>query len=174
VPLIIRSPTSVANARGRVVDTFTEHVDLMPTILDTIGVPIPVQCDGRSLRPALEGDIPEKWRDDVRWEFDFRAVADPAIDARFGCSIDELGFSVVRTSEAKYVHFAALPPLYYDLAADPQELDNRAADPASAPLMLGLAQRMLDWRMAFNRRDLTGMALTRNGPIEADRQRRIV
>lgn len=174
VPLIIRSPDTSAQARGKVVETFTEHVDLMPTVLDAVGVPIPVQCDGRSLRPLLQGDRPAKWRDDVRWEFDFRVVSDPSIDARFGCSIDELGFAVVRTREAKYVHFAALPPLYFDLAADPYELENRAADPASAAPMLELAQRMLDWRIAFNRRDLTGTALTRNGPIEADRERRIV
>ena len=110
----------------------------------------------------------------MRWEFDFRDVADPAIEVRFGCSIDELSFAVVRTDREKYVHFAALPPLYYNLAEDPRELDNRASDPASAPGMLTLAQRMLDWRVAFNRRELTGIALTRNGPVHTTRQRRIV
>ncbi|MEQ1768220.1 MAG: alkaline phosphatase family protein [Devosia sp.] len=174
VPLIIRSPATPAAARGGVVDSFTEHVDLMPTILNAIGVPVPLQCDGRSLSSFLAGEFPSLWRDDVRWEYDFRAVADPAIDARFGCSIDELSFSVVRTDDAKYVHFASLPPLYYDLAADPHELDNRANDPASAQPMLSLAQRMLDWRIAFNRRELTGTTLTRDGPLEADRRRRIV
>jgi arylsulfatase A-like enzyme len=174
VPFIIRSPFASASTRGQVIEAFSEHVDIMPTVLDYVGAEIPVQCDGRSMRSFIEGDAPAKWRDDVRWEFDFRVVGNDAIDARFGCSIDELNFAVVRTEREKYVQFAALPPLYYDLADDPHELDNRATDPDAAPQMLALTQRMLDWRLSFNRRDLTGIALTGDGPFSAARQRRIV
>ena len=46
VPLLIRHPDGV---RGRRVDAFTEHVDLMPTILDALGLEMPRQCDGHSL-----------------------------------------------------------------------------------------------------------------------------
>ncbi|MBX3704966.1 MAG: hypothetical protein KF822_14425, partial [Steroidobacteraceae bacterium] len=142
--------------------------------LDLVGAEIPIQCDGRSLRTFLDGSAPERWRDDVRWEFDFRAVTNDAIDRQFGCSIDELSFAVLRTETEKYVHFAAMPPLYYDLEADPHELHNRAGDAAAAPAMLAMAQRMLDWRIAFNRRELTGVALTVDGPVAAARERRIV
>jgi hypothetical protein len=67
-----------------------------------------------------------------------------------------------------------MPPLYYDLSTDPHELNNLAGKPEHAAPMLALSQRMLNWRIAFNRRDLTGVARTLNGPVEADRQRRIV
>jgi arylsulfatase A-like enzyme len=174
VPFIVRAPELAASSRGRVVEAFGEHVDIMPTVLDLAGAEVPVQCDGRSLRPYLEGGTPAQWRDDVRWEFDFRAVTNDAIDRQFGCSIDELNFAVVRTEKEKYVHFGAMPPLYYDLATDPHELDDRAGDPSAAPRILAMAQRMLDWRLAFNRRELTGTALTVNGPVEAARGRRIV
>jgi len=33
----------------------------------------------------------------------------------------------------------------YDLAADPQELDNRYDDPACAEVRTALTERMLDW-----------------------------
>jgi arylsulfatase A-like enzyme len=174
VPFIVRSPTAPASARGRVVDAFSEHVDIMPTVLDHLDVEIPLQCDGRSVRPFLEGGTPSRWRDDVRWEYDFRSIRDEGVDRSFGLSIDELNLAVLRTEKGKYVHFSAMPPLYYDLAADPHELDNRAADPASAPRMLELARRMLTWRMVFNRRELTGIRVQKTGPLHADRSRRVL
>jgi arylsulfatase A-like enzyme len=171
VPLIVRSPAS--STRGRVVDALTEHVDIMPTVLECVGAEVPLQCDGRSLVHLLEGNTPSSWRDEVRWEFDFRAVGDVTVEARFGCSIDELNFAAVRTDTEKYIHFAAMPPLYYDMKADPNELDNRAGDPGSAPRQLALAQRMLNWRMAYNRRELTGIVWGQDGPVHAARERRI-
>src|SRR5262249_35976214 len=46
IPLIIRDPRASADrSRGRVVDRFTEAVDIMPTILDWLGLDIPAQCD---------------------------------------------------------------------------------------------------------------------------------
>lgn len=53
VPLFIRFP-AVAPV-GKVVDTPVFTGDLMPTILDLIGLPIPAGLDGMSLRPLLEG-----------------------------------------------------------------------------------------------------------------------
>ncbi len=50
IPLIVRDPRR-PKAHGTAVDSFTENVDIMPTMLDALGLDIPVQCDGRSLRP---------------------------------------------------------------------------------------------------------------------------
>ena len=49
---IVRDPHHV-EAHGTVVDAFTENVDLMPTVCDAIGVPVPAQCDGLPLTPFL-------------------------------------------------------------------------------------------------------------------------
>src|SRR5690606_7152228 len=63
IPLIIRDPRPEADrSRGRVVEAFTEAVDVMPTILEWLGLEPPPQCDGRSLLPFLEGGTPERWR----------------------------------------------------------------------------------------------------------------
>lgn len=174
VPCIIRSPLVTGGARGRVVEQFSEHVDIMPTVLDHIGVEVPLQCDGRSLRPFLEGGTPEKWRDAAHWELDFRNVNDDSVDRRFGISLDECCLSVTRTATEKYVHFAGLAPLYYDIAEDPAELRNLSGDPAHAAAERDMARRMLDWRIGFNRRELTGIRLQRGTQVHADRSRRIV
>lgn len=174
VPCIVRSPQASKAARGRVVDDFSEHVDIMPTVLDYIGAQIPLQCDGRSLREFAEGATPSAWRDEVHWEYDFRSITDDSVDKHFGLSIDELGLAVTRTTTRKYVHFSALPPLFYDVAADPSELVNLAGEPSQAEQILHMAQRMLSWRMAFNRRELTGIRLHKGQQIHAAAERRIL
>jgi arylsulfatase A-like enzyme len=54
----------------------------------------------------------------------------------------------MRTDNWKYVHFTGLPPVLYDLANDPDELHNVAAEPAYRTLLAGAAQQMLSWRIA--------------------------
>ncbi len=174
VPCIVRSPLIDSKARGRVVEHFSEHVDVMPTVLDHIDVDVPLQCDGRSLRPFLEGGTPSKWRDAAHWELDFRNINDESVEGRFGLSIDECCLSVVRTAAEKYVHFAGLPPLYYDLADDQAELSNLSGNPARAVGERDMARRMLDWRIAFNRREMTGIRVQKGTQTHADRSRRIV
>ncbi|MBN4046497.1 sulfatase-like hydrolase/transferase [bacterium AH-315-P15] len=78
VPLIIRDPRKEADAaRGTQIHSFTENVDLMPTLLAHAGLEIPVQCDGHALTHFLEqGTAPSHWRTEAHWEFDFRDPAD--------------------------------------------------------------------------------------------------
>jgi arylsulfatase A-like enzyme len=73
---------------------------------------------------------------------------------------------VLRTERHKYVHFAALPPLLFDLERDPEERVDRSRDPEYATVLLECAQRMLSWRMAHDDQTLTHMALTPDGVYE--------
>jgi len=82
----------------------------MPTLLDQIGIEIPRQCDGYSLRPFLRAEAPGRWRDEVRWELDFRDFCDDR-GQFLGQSPEQCGMSVIRGARYKYIHFAALPPL---------------------------------------------------------------
>ena len=45
IPLIIRDPTA-RETRGTQIDSFTENIDIMPTLLEWLDLPIPLQCDG--------------------------------------------------------------------------------------------------------------------------------
>ncbi|WP_119460073.1 alkaline phosphatase family protein [Rhodospirillaceae bacterium SYSU D60014] len=167
IPLIIRDPRKEADgSRGRVVEDFTEAVDVMPTILDWLGLEVPPHCDGRSLRPFLDGERPTDWRQEVHWEYDFRDPVNQRPETALGLASDQCTLNVIRDRRYKYVHFTALPPLLFDLESDPQELVNLAEDPAYAPVVLAFAQKMLSWRMCHDERTLTGLFLTKDGVVE--------
>jgi arylsulfatase A-like enzyme len=161
VPLIVKPP---GGGRGRLVDAFTEAVDVMPTILDLLGLPVPPQLDGVSLRPWLEGETASAWRQEAHWEYDFRDRHAPAAEAALGLDAEACALAVIRDRRYKYVHFAALPPLFYDLERDPHELDNRAGDATYRDLVLGYAQKMLSWRMRSEDRTLSHIILGPEGP----------
>ena len=173
IPLIIRVPSADRSAtRGRVVEDFTGSIDVMPTILARLGGVPPLQCDGRALTRFLQGERPANWPEQVFWELDFRDAASDRPERELGVALDDCSIAVIRDRRFKYVHFTALPPLLFDLAADPDETTNRAADPAYAPHALAMAQRMLSWRLGKAERTLTGIRLMRNGPVECPRARR--
>jgi arylsulfatase A-like enzyme len=161
IPLIVRDPRPGAARDGRV-RHFTENVDVMPTMLEAIGAPVPRQCDGASLAPFLAGQVPPAWRETAHWEFDFR---DDEAERALGLSPDQCALNVIRGERYKYVHFTSLPPLFFDLERDPGETTNLAADPAYAPLVLVHAQQLLSWRMNHDDRALTHVTLTEDGPV---------
>lgn len=163
VPLILRVPG--ARRRGNRVTAFTEHVDLYPTLLELIGATPGNVGDGRSLTPFLDGETPAGWRDEVHWEFDFRDVAGQATEAAFGLDSTRLNLAVVRTARWKYVHFASLPPLLFDLEADPANVHNLAGDPACAAARIEMAERLLAWRARHLDQSLALKELTPDGVI---------
>jgi arylsulfatase A-like enzyme len=177
VPLIVRDPRERFDAtRGRVVEVFTEHVDVLPTIAELIDAEVPLQCDGRPLTPWLEGDAPADWRTEVHSEFDFRDPDGQMFEGAFGLTLEECSLAVLRDDHGKYVHFSGhpkMPPIFFDLDIDPGQHVNRADDPAYAPKVLDYAQRMLAWRMRHAERTLTGMKLTEHkGLVERREPRR--
>ncbi|HEV2363726.1 MAG TPA: alkaline phosphatase family protein [Caulobacteraceae bacterium] len=167
IPLIIRDPRRAADAgRGRVVEAFTESVDVAPTMLSAIGVGVPRAFDGADLGLFLAGaPKPADWRSEAHFEFDFRDVEDMAAERELGLTLETCNLAAVVGERWKYVHFAGLPPLLFDLANDPGELNNLAADAACAPVALDEARKLLSWRLASEERTLTHMALTSKGLV---------
>jgi arylsulfatase A-like enzyme len=164
LPLVIRDPRREADvSRGTTVDAFTEAVDIMPTILGWLGLETPRSCDGRSLTPLLRGETPADWRGEVFFEHDFRTVKTQEVETALGISSDECSYAVIRDQRYKYVHFAALPPLLFDMAADPHEMNNLAGRPEMVTTVLHYAQKMLSWRLSHADRTLTNMQLTKEG-----------
>jgi arylsulfatase A-like enzyme len=159
IPLVIKDAGRTTRA-GAIEDAFTESVDVMPTILEALGGAAPRSSDGRSLLPLLEHMPPDSWRDMLFYEYDFRDVHYSKPETALGLSMDESALCVVQDARFKYVHFTALPPLFYDLAQDPHQFTNLADDPAYADLVKAYAQKALSKRMRHAERTLTHFRAT--------------
>jgi arylsulfatase A-like enzyme len=161
VPMIVRDPRAPSVAQGRQVTAYTEHVDVMPTVLDWLGVATPDQCDGRSMAPFVAGsDAVDGWRTEARWQWDFGDPAGHMAEDAFGLTTEQCNLDVLRDDRWKYVHFAGMAPLLFDLAEDPHQLVDRSTDPTCAAAMAECAQRLLSWRMRHTDRTLSSMHLT--------------
>jgi arylsulfatase A-like enzyme len=165
VPLIVVDPSAAADGtRGRVVDGFTESVDVLPTILDWLGLPVPHTCDGQSLLPGLRG-TGAATRDEVHFEFSLRGGFLAPQRRILDLDWRSCDLAVLRTRTHKYVHFQKLPPLLFDLRNDPYELRDRSRDPECRDAMLDLTRRMLDWRMRNAERELVNLSASPDGLV---------
>jgi arylsulfatase A-like enzyme/Tfp pilus assembly protein PilF len=108
VALIVRLPSG--DGAGRVVDRAVSHVDLLPTILDLVGLPAPENVQGRSLVPLIAGQ-------DVAWD---RPVYSESL-----YPLLHYGWAPLRALRADRFKFIDVPrPELYDLADDPGENRN--------------------------------------------------
>jgi arylsulfatase A-like enzyme/Tfp pilus assembly protein PilF len=113
IPLIMAGP----GIEPRVITDQVRIVDVMPTVLDLIGLEIPADVQGSTLRPALEGQ-----------PVDLLALAETWYP-RYHYGWSEL--TAVRDGQFKFI--AAPRRELYDLAKDPREEHNLAeADPVRA------------------------------------------
>ncbi len=123
VPLIIRPPSEFPY-RGTVVSHWVGTVDIVPTILDLLGIEIPDTVQGHSLRPFWTNDgQPSRWSD-----VHYAENLSPRLTHGWG----EL--RVLVEGSMKYIHGPT--PELYDLDTDPDELHDLARERP------GEAQRM--------------------------------
>ena len=105
-------------------------------------------------------------------ELDFRSGPYAGFDGEKALALepDECQLAILRGERWKYIHFAALPALLFDLQNDPWEMHDLSNDPAHRDTMLRMAQKMLSWRLKHQEHVLTNL---HNGPhgVE-DRSRR--
>jgi len=118
VPFIVRWPG--AGRPGLVSDAPVELIDLMPTWLEAAGVAVPDMLPGRSLRPLLAGQAPEKihWRE-ATFSEQYTPVDTPGAPR---------GQWALRTARYKLIERAGARSALYDLAEDPNEFRNRLDD----------------------------------------------
>jgi len=172
IPLIIRDPNPTADsARGSVIEAFTENVDIMPTILERIKRTVPTQCDGRSLLPFCQGKEPTNWRQEYHAEFDLRAPYSIKAPPPLGLEMKQCGVTIIRGTTYKYVHFATLPPLFFDLEKDPYEFIDLSTDSDYRGKVFEYAGKMLSWRMISEDSALTDLHLTNEGVVSGLRSK---
>lgn len=173
VALMIRMPSEVAAPAGRTESGLVSHIDMVPTILDLLGVPVPDQVQGESFAQNLtEGAALQ--RHEVFMEKTYHGDYDPVRAVRTE------SYKYIRSFEERPVlalpldlegsqtrlgmgddHLAPrAPEELYDLRSDPGEHVNVVDDPAYADTAQSLRRRLEEFMVA------TGDPLL-DGPIPA-------
>ncbi|GAA1050538.1 arylsulfatase [Arthrobacter russicus] len=116
IPLIISVPGATTGLRRHVADV-VELRDLMPTLLDAAGIPVPDSVDGKSLLPIVLDPVAGPVREYLHGEH-----------VLLGQSLQWL-----TDGRRKFVWLSGSGrEQFFDLEQDPQELSNLAADPDRA------------------------------------------
>jgi arylsulfatase A-like enzyme/Tfp pilus assembly protein PilF len=147
IPLIIASPA----IQPAVSDAAAAQADVLPTILELVGIPVPAPVDGLSLLPAIRG---EKWL--------ARPIYFEALDANVSRNWAPL--TGVISDHWKYID---LPDAeLYDLGADPGEQRNRMRDDRARAAALSR-------RLGEIRAPVSASAREQTAPIDADAAARL-
>ncbi len=151
VPLIVYDPDPAADAtRGSVEVRFAEGVDLTPTFLDALGVPIATErIEGTSLLPLTRARAPAGWREFVVSELDYGYRQARRV---LGRAPHECRAWMVRTDRWKYVHWQGFRPQLFDLVADPQEFEDLGSDVSHEAARREMRERLLAWFMRLKHR----------------------
>jgi arylsulfatase A-like enzyme len=122
VPMIVRYPPEVA--AGQVVSHLTQATDIMPTVLDYVGIQQPPGVQGESLRPLLRVDsVP--WRE---------VVFSEGVEVK-----------MIRDHHWKLIHYPGKRyGELYDLRADPLELHNLYDEPAYEKRRAAMMEALVD------------------------------
>ena len=146
VPLIVRLPRD--QGAGRRIAAPVQHIDLVPTMLDWLGLPAQSRLRGRSLRPLLAGaTIPEA------------GLYAEALYSRYHFGWSEL----YALTDARYSFIRAPREELYDVQRDPGERQNLALE--REPTRLAM-------RSAIDRL-IAGVRITAPGDVDADARERL-
>lgn len=149
---------------GRILPELVSNVDVLPTLLEAAGVPVPARVQGRSFLPLLQGKG-YRARDAVFAEKTFHSYYDP-----MRCTRTER-FKYIRNFEPSFLvevpgdvqqgaifrsdvgrYSTDRPSLVelYDLQADPLERDNLASEASLGEVERELEERLWRWMEETN------------------------
>lgn len=158
VPLLLKVPGLACE--GRVIENPVSHIDLVPTLLEAMGQPVPGHLEGFSWMPFLQGTgrlvednvfiewnghnngfgdligrtrILDIWKDGNRGEEIAAAFADPVR-------------TIVTPDGWKYNHSQLGEHELYNLTTDPYEQHNLYGNDGTRELVEGLYGKILDWQ----------------------------
>lgn len=151
-------------SRGEATDSLISQIDILPTLCELVGIPIPCHAWGVSLVPLLEKRV-KTVRSEVFSEVNYHAAYEP--------------MRCVRTDRYKLIHFyddhdfivlanidespskaflmdhglrdrRRCKTYLFDLYHDPMERENVAADAGYQEILLDMESRLLAWMVETN------------------------
>ncbi len=156
-PFLVRYPKAIKP--GSVSQDLVINQDFAPTLLELAGLPVskqPADIQGKSLVPIFNGTTEYKTRDAIYYRY-WLHMAHHDNPAHMG----------IRTATHKLIFFYGLPcgvdgahkeptaPYWelYDLAKDPQEMNNIAGDAGTEKLFQDLKSQLLELRKELDDTD---------------------
>jgi arylsulfatase A-like enzyme len=153
VPFLLRLP---GQKGGRRVSGPVSMIDVVPTLFDLLGLPIPPELQGLSLRAALEGGREEIDRPVfIEWNRGGppKPLATLPSFCEGMCTLQEAEDAeneelraVVTPDLFKYNWSATGHDELFDLNADPLELRNAAREPAHSARIAAMRERIRAWQ----------------------------
>lgn len=126
IPLVLRWPSRIP--KGRRIDALVSQVDIMPTILDYLGIQHQQAIQGTSLKDLIEGHICE-----VN-EFVFA-----------GASIGKC--AIIGNRSKMILNHRAGGKEFYDLSNDPREQNSIYQALESSPLVVSFERQWKEWSL---------------------------
>lgn len=145
-PLVISYPKRIAP--GTVCDELVQNIDYAPTFLALAGVEIPDEICGVPLTPLFEtGKAPAGWRDELYYHYyDYPAIH----NVRRHDGILTRNYKLIHFKDQGGGNKGEDLPIdsweFYDLKADPAEINNVYGDPRYAEVVADLKKRLADKR----------------------------
>ena len=129
IPMLVVYPGHIE--AGSTVNQLVTNADFAPTILSYVGLPVPPQMQGASMKPLFEEKAPQ-WRNAIFYEYWKELVH----------SIPTM--TALRTDRYKLITYPEIKDLdeLFDLEKDPHEMNNLALDPAYAALHASMKARL--------------------------------
>ncbi|MGZ8229935.1 MAG: sulfatase-like hydrolase/transferase [Burkholderiales bacterium] len=125
IPLIMTGPDV---PRGHACDTPVSLVDGFPTFIHALGAkhdPQDAGLPGHSLLDIAQGYVPRR-----------------TVLSEYHAAGALTGSYMIRHRNYKYIHYVGLPPMLFDLVADPFERNDLGRDPAHAAVVRECEQRL--------------------------------
>jgi arylsulfatase A-like enzyme len=127
VPLIWRGPKGAKENSGRVEERIIENTDLMPTIMESVGLPVPERVQGRSFLKLACGKDPA-WKDRCFSQLATGMIRTP-------------GWKLIDNSQDLSGTFEL-----YDMRNDPKEQRNVVDTPKHRDRVVEFRKRLTAWR----------------------------
>lgn len=127
VPLIWKGPKGAPENTGRTEEKIVENIDLMPTLLEAVGLPVPERVQGRSFLKLARGKDPQ-WKDHC---------------------FSQLSTAMIRTPQFKFIdnsrNLGADFELY-DMRNDPREQRNLVSEARHRDRIESFKRQLTQWR----------------------------
>lgn len=132
-PMLVRYPAQVKAHQKN--DAYALNLDLAPTFLDWMGVPVPTDMQGVSMKKLLQTGKDERWRKEIYYHYYERSFG---LTPHYG----------VKTDRYKLLHFYGAINSWelYDLKKDRSEMHNLINDPKQAQTIGELKKRIRYWQ----------------------------